>query len=226
MWNEKAKMGPIKNIVDSTAAYVHSVDEYIETDERYDATSTDDGNSPLQSIDWGNTITLMRGGGSDATINHYARNYDFFDNEKWSILSGEYAMDSDSINIYDGNPYDYDGASPGIGGGERISLSIRAYHTAPADIPKTKIKKGDILCNDMSVARRGLADKFFSEYIYFLLNRKKLAIKTFCEIQHIIDMQWKDKYAIAGHTGWIDHVSVKISVQKGIEDVEFTMFEL
>lgn len=228
MWSNAAEMPAIQAVVDSTVAFVHTVDFYVKTEERYDPTGTDDGNSPLQEKDWATAITLMRGGGADADINHYDSGYDFFNNEKWRMVAGTITCDSDSLSLYK-MVYDYNGKEGGVGlpmPEDRVSLCIRAYHTAPADIPNTNIRNGDILCKDMSVARRGLADKFFSEYIYFLLHRKKLAIKTMCEIEHIIDMQWKDRYCIAGHTGWIDQLSVKVSVQKGIEKVEFTMFEL
>lgn len=407
MWSNEAEMPAIQSVVDSTVAFTHTVECYVKTDERYDPTGTDSGNSPLQDIDWGAAITLMRGGGSDAYITHFDYGYDLFNNEKWRMVAGTVTMDSDSISLYnemydyngsgvvisrpyDGtytkseaeklilslwsgsnanlvSPYrvvsadsmvahgwsrsdvgtgictvlsgtkaltDYNGiiseflftpigdngsimspdeintylanlelrasqlrrsimsldaetdssiisnykvgkhaliqqfdvspsdgyhskwadfysellhqlhdiyygdatevncpapegsADNGNGDGERVSLCIRAYHNAPDDIPGTNIKKGDRLCKDDAVARRGLADKFFSEYIYFLLHRKKLSIKTLCEIQYIIDMQWKDRYCIAGHTGWINLVSTRISNAKGIENVEFTMFEL
>ena len=400
MWNESSTMDTIRNPVDSNAAYVHYVDLDISEEERYDI-GTDDRNSPLQHIDWGSTICIMRGGGSDADINHYDRGYDFFGNEKWRMISGLYCMDYDTLSNY-AEEYDYNGTTPGIGAGTngyysgtyskkeaeqlireifsysnvdvlsmwrvvpgtkmqaagytdfsaddyatyydgvkglseydghihhfvfvritdygevytetqimaylkkleeialrtgrpimeidqaksqddiialggggqrmlvayydneheadyysqllhqlgaiyygddatgvvsldeknldfwiehnakydetgRFSLAIRAYHRHPLT--------GRMLCSP-KFSRRGLADTFFSEYIYFLLHRKKLAIKTLCEIEHIIDMQWKDRYCIAGHTGWIDQLSVKVSVQNGIEKVEFTMFEL
>lgn len=227
MWNETAGMGHIRNVVDSNAAYVHYIDEVLATEERYDVSGTDDGNSPLQHISWGNCITLMRGGGDDARIQHFERNYDFFGTEKWSKSSGTYLLDSDSINNYNGQIYDYNtGDVSGDGGGERISLSIRAYHNAPADLPDYGIDKGTRLCFNDNIANRGLADTFFAEYIYFLLNRKKLSIKTLCEISYLIDIHWRDKYAIAGHTGWLDSVSVKVSMISGIDAVEFIMFEL
>lgn len=218
MWNEQADMDVIQNPVDSNRAYVHYVQEEIDTEERYDVSGTDDGNSPLQSIDWGSSICIMRGGGTNATTHIYDRGYDFFGNEKWRMVSGDYCMDYDTITNY-AEQYDYNGGTVGGIGIEegRFSLAIRAYHLHP--------ETGIMMCSP-EFARRGLADTFFSEYIYFLLHRKKLFIETMCEIEHIIDMQWRDKYAIAGHTGWIDQLSVKVSVQKGIEKVEFTMFEL
>ena len=406
MYNENANMGEISHVVDSTPAFVHVVNEVIETDERYDISSNDDGSSPLQSYDWGNAITIMRGGGADARISTFDQNYDLFQNEKWSMVSGKYAMDYDCISVY-GEAYDYNGTLPGIGedfkngtydgtytqpeaenmikrlcpgsnanllspwrkvssekmhqagyryfpeddyatyytssftirdndgvdkvflftpindygdvmthnellayvnvlvarvrdfnrsvlsldaevdadlitnfhigqhriisyyktvdesnfyakvlsqlgniyygddptgevnvpvptdtngnplffvehnakygADQRMSLAIRSYHRNP--------ETGQMMC-DARVARRGLADKFFSEYIYFLLHRKKLSITTLCEIQYIINMQWRDKYSMAGHTGWVDSVSAKASVLKGLEKTDFIMYEL
>lgn len=220
MWNEHAGMDHIRNVVDSNAFFVFYIDEVLETEERYDVTGSDDGNSPLQSYDWGATITLMRGGGADASIYHFNRGYDLFDNEMYRINSGVYMLDSDSISVY-GHGYDYNtGSIDGDGDGERISLKIRAY--------KEDAKGRELIGGDATpdVKYRGLADRFLSEYIYFLLNRKKVQIKMLCEMANLVNVDWKRRYKIGDNIGWLDEVSVKASVDKGIESVEFTMFKL
>ena len=107
--------------------------------ESYDPTSTDSGNSPLQDIDWGLTVGIMRGGGSDSEIINYDRGYDGFDNSRWKDTIGIYEMSSDSMDVK-GAIFDYNGGSEssegsdssegednGDGGGERFSLQIRSW---------------------------------------------------------------------------------------------------
>lgn len=84
--------------------------------ESYDTTSTDNGNSPLQEEGyWGMAIALMRGGGTDMTIQEYESNYDGFGNSKYRTLAGKYALCSDTMDAW-GQMFDYNGNSPGIGG--------------------------------------------------------------------------------------------------------------
>ena len=124
MWNENATMDVIRNVFESTVAMFYYIDETITTDERYDISSTDDGNSPLQSIDWGATLTLMRGGGSDARIEYFDYDYDGFGNCKYRMTSGVYAMDSDCITPHAAE-YDYNGQLPGIGDSSSGSIYDR-----------------------------------------------------------------------------------------------------
>lgn len=115
MWNEEVPMSAIRNVVESTLSIYYYIDEEITTDERYDVDSSDDGNSPLQHVDWGNCITLMRGGGADARIQYFDYDYDGHGSAKWRMVSGQYMMDSDSITPH-GAYYDYNGLLPGLGG--------------------------------------------------------------------------------------------------------------
>lgn len=91
------------------------VQQSVKTRESYDPSNTDEGTSPLQEKDWGVAVALMRGGGSESTVQYYDRNYDKFGNAKFRQTVGVYGMSSDSIDCY-GNVYDYNGTAPGIGG--------------------------------------------------------------------------------------------------------------
>lgn len=135
MWHENIPM-TIQNAIGSDHADFF-LNEDLETDEAYDVSSSEDGNSPLQTIDWGLAIGVMRGGGADATVQTYDWNYDGHGNSKWRTVAGKYAMSSDSMDTW-ASQYDYNGVNPGIGGDERFSLKIRAYIE----------KDGKILCND------------------------------------------------------------------------------
>lgn len=87
------------------------------TTESFDVESSDDGDSPLQSLDWGLAVALMRGGGSSAHLDYYDYNYDMFGNCKYRMVAGsDYGISLDSIDNY-AQVYDYNGDLPGIGGG-------------------------------------------------------------------------------------------------------------
>lgn len=202
-----------------------SLFEIVRTDESYDPSGTDDGNSPLQHYDWGLSVAVMRGGGSNAQMEPYDFNYDGQGNSKWRITSGEYAMTSDCLDNW-GNDYDYTGVHPGIGEGERFSLKIRAF----------KEVYGEILCEDdqrdengeivRKVRGRGLFDTFMSEYAHFLLNRKKILVKFHCEISELMDIQWGKRYNIGGYTGWLNKIKCSVSAKSGLGVVEAEMFVL
>lgn len=199
--------------------------EVCTTDECYDPSNTEDGNSPLQHYDWGTAITIMRGGGSDAQIQHYDYNYDGCGNSKWRIVAGEYSMASDSIDNW-GAVFDYNGTQPGVGPEERFSLKVRAF----------KVVNGEILCNndiydadgniETKVRSRGLFDTFMSEYAHFTLNRKKLEMQFYCNISDLLNIQWDKRYKIDDYIFWWNKLSYSVSVQKGLGIVTAEVYML
>lgn len=223
MWHENIPM-TIQNAIGSDHADFY-LNENLTTDEAYDVTSSEDGNSPLQTIDWGLAIGVMRGGGSDATIQTYDWNYDGHGNSKWRTVAGKYAMSSDSMDNW-GSQYDYNGTQTGIGDDERFSLKIRSYIE----------KDGKILCNEdqrdeegnieTKVRTRGLYDTFMSEYAHFLLNRKKLQVKFRCEVAELANIQWGKRYNIGGYIGWINKLSYTISSEEGLGVVTAELYQL
>ena len=169
----------IKNTMSSMVADFY-VTEELSLRESYDPSSTDDGNSPLQSYDWGLSIAIMRGGGIDATHEAYDYNYDGFGNSKWRTKAGDYALTTDSIDPY-GVEYDYNGIEPGNGNEERFSLKPRAWVQPEwADAP--------LVVNTPSVKNRGYVDVFLVDYIHFLLNRKKYYIECLASVAQIADI--------------------------------------
>ncbi|MBR1800622.1 MAG: hypothetical protein IJ767_03900 [Bacteroidaceae bacterium] len=74
----------------------------------------DDGESPIESQDWGLTMCIMRGGGNDASIAYYAPNYDGEGNSRWApVAGGDYASHPDGCDNY-GNQWDYNGNREGL----------------------------------------------------------------------------------------------------------------
>ncbi len=207
----------IRNAI-STAWANFYFTEILKLVESYDPSDTDDGNSPLQSYDWGTALAVMRGGGSDMTTQPYDYNYDGFGNSKWRTVAGQYALTSDTMDMW-GNEYDYNGSASGIGNGERFSLKLRAY--------KQPEWASEPLCN-ADVRGRGLFDTFMYDYAYFLINRKKYQIRCTASVAQIADIQnhWKEWWLIDGKKCLINKVSADIDVKDGLGEVELEVYSL
>lgn len=216
----------IKNLLGADLADINLM-ETLSLKESYDPTKTEDGNSPLQEYDWGNSIAVMRGGGTDSQVQLYDYDYDGCGNSKWRTVSGKYAVTSDSVDNW-GNEYDYNGVLPGVGTDERFSLKIRAF----------KEVDGEILCNEdirdengaivTKIRSRGLFDTFMAEHAHFLLNRKKYIIRVRMEIAVIneISNHWDRRFEIGGIIGWVNKIRTSLSVARGVEEVEIEMYSL
>jgi len=212
----------------------YPVELTIYTNEAYDASGAGEGESPLQTYDWGTSIAVMRGGGTDATLIYYDYNYDGFKNSKWKQVSGSYAVTSDSIDAYQYD-YDYNGDIEGDGGGERFSLKITAYKHDEEGNP-LRDEDGNILCDDdiwdsqgnliTKIRSRGLYDTFMSEYAHFLLHRKKYAVRLLCEAAELMDIpnHWEDRYEVGPLVGWINKLKSHITNMAGLEEVELEMY--
>ena len=209
----------VKNTMSSMVADFYVTEELC-LRESYDPSSTDDGNSPLQSYDWGLSIAIMRGGGADATHESYDYNYDGFGNSRWRTKSGEYALTTDSIDPY-GNEYDYNGQEEGIGDEERFSLKPRAWVQPEwADAP--------LVVNTPSVKNRGYVDTFLIDYIYFILHRKRFYIKCLASVAQIVDIQnhWKEWWNIDDKKCLIDKVNAEVTARDGLGEVELEVFAI
>ena len=209
----------IKNPLSSTVADFY-VTETLQLRESYDPSNTDDGNSPLQNHDWGLSIAVMRGGGTDSSTEAFDYNYDGFGNSKWRTTVGQYALTTDSVDPY-GNVYDYNGKEDGIGNEERFSLKPRAWVQPEwADAP--------LVVSDPLIKNRGYFDTFMIDYAYFLLNRKKYRIKCLASVAQIADIpnHWKEWWLIDGKKCLINKVSTDITVKDGMGEVELEVYSL
>lgn len=209
----------VKNTMSSMVADFYVTEELC-LRESYDPSSTDDGNSPLQSYDWGLSIAVMRGGGADSTYEPYDYNYDGFGNSKWRTKSGDYALTTDSIDNY-GNVYDYNGKEEGIGNEERFSLKPRAWVQPEwADAP--------LVVNTPEVKNRGYVDVFLIDYIYFILHRKRFYVKCLASVAQIADIQnhWKEWWNIDGKKCLIDKINAEVSAKDGLGEVELEVYAI
>ena len=216
--------------------------------ESYDPSNTDEGNSPLQDIDWGLAIAMMRGGGTNMTVQNYDHDYDGFSNDRWRTLAGEYALTSDTMDQM-GTEFDYNGAGSGIGDGERFSLKITGYRpfrykyisgqlkisTDPAEWDASWLVPcaNDILDPDAhqiltKIRTRGLYDTFMAELCYFYLRRKKYKIKVSTTIAQLADIpnHWFRRWDIGGKIGYINKVNYQLAVNKALGEVEIEFFAI
>lgn len=204
----------IKNPISSAIADFY-VTEELSLRESYDPSNTDDGNSPLQSHDWGLSIAVMRGGGVDSSHESYDYNYDGFGNSKWRTTVGQYALTTDSIDCY-GNMYE-----PELSNDERFSLKPRAWVQPDwADAP--------LVVNTPEVKNRGYVDVFLIDYIHFILNRKRYYIKCLASVAQVADIQnhWKEWWNIDGKKCLIDKVNAEVSAKDGLGEVELEVFAI
>lgn len=209
--------------------------------EAYDTSGSDDGNSPLQSVDWGLTIGIMRGAGNDATTQIYDDDYDGFGTAKYAQVVGTYALTADCMDAM-GNYYDYNGSDAGLGGGERFSLKPRAYKT-PSWAPDGQYvnqelqvvylfspdeyddQTGEILKYSKT---RGWVDRFLMEHATAILNRRKFLVRATTTVAFLADLtrHWNRRFDILGEIGYINKVNYKLSAEKGLEDVEIEFYAL
>ena len=206
----------INNVITSALVDIY-LTENLELVESYDPSGTDDGNSPLQTYDWGLSIAMMRGGGTNMQVQQYDYDYDGFSNSRWKTIAGLYALATDSIDNV-GNEYDYNGTVSGDGGGERFSLKIAAHkpfvyykdsagtvhvsrdtslagQTVGSDSRYTWLVpcNADVVDADTGnvetkIRTRGLYDTFMAELAYFLLHRKKYIIKVGTTVAALADI--------------------------------------
>ena len=225
-----------------------------ESAESYDPTQTDSGNSPLQEIDWGLTIGIMRGAGSDSELIEYDRGYDGFDNSRWKDTIAIYELTSDTMDLK-GAIFDYNGTDEGDGGGERFSLQIRSWaqfvyyiddndklhvnkdvSLAGQTVEGVSGKTWLIPCNDderdqqgnviNKIRSRGLFDTFMREHAKFLLGRKKYKVRVLATIAQLLDIRnhWTDFYALDGKVGLIDKVNYEIQKSQGVREAELEFY--
>lgn len=205
--------------------------------EAYDTSKSDDGNSPLQSADWGLAIAVMRGGGSDATTQVYDDNYDGFGTAKFAQVVGTYALTSDCMDAM-GNYYDYNGSDGGLGGGERFSLKPRAYKTpewAPDGqyftldgmpvqlIAPDAWKDGEIVLYSRT---RGWVDRFMMEHIRSIMDRRKFVVRGVTTTAFIANIPnlWARRFNFLGEICYINKINYTLSAAHGLTNVEIEVF--
>ena len=222
--------------------------EVLKMVESYDPSDTDEGESPLQDYDWGLAIAMMRGGGTDMTVQRFDPGYDGFNNDKWRTVAGEYALTTDTMDQM-GNVFDYNGTHEGIGDGERFSLKITGYRPFRYKYVsgQLKISTNPKEWNDASwlvpcdsdiedpqhniqekVRSRGLYDSFMSELAHFLLNRKVYEVYVDTDVAELADIpnHWMQRWRIGDKVGYINKVSYELAVDEALTEAKIEFYAL
>ena len=181
----------------------------------YDYSEQTDGyGSPINQYDAGFTLGIMRPG-AGTKVEDVEGNYDGEGNYKYFVIADNPAFISDTIDHY-GYNYDYNGdLEGGVDLSGRFSLKPRAEKPNP--------EGGFYPITESYAQRRGLFDKFYSEYAYFVVNRKIVRMKCRMEMADLLNIDWTKRYKIGEYVGFINKYSYSVS-STGISDVELEMY--
>lgn len=84
-------------------------------------------------------------------------------------------------------------------------------------------KNGYFPITETYAQKRGLFDKFYTEYAYFVVNRKIVRMKCRMEMADILNIDWTKRYKIGDYIGFINKYSYTINAE-GMSDVELEMY--
>lgn len=178
-----------------------------EAKENYDRSNENE--SPLRNYDAGYILGIMRGPGNNSGLETVTENYDGEGNDTWVQTVGSYAFTSDSCDNF-GRFFDYNGTEEGgADQSGRFSLKLIAG------------KEGYPIGE--KYADRGLVNKFLSEYLYFLANRRTVTLTVKMSITQIIGIDFLKKYRIGEFVGFINKISYTLGVN-GLEDIQIEMY--
>lgn len=173
--------------------------------------------SPISSIDTGLTLGIMRGPGNESGVEEYDENYDGEGNSKYTQTVANYAFTSDTCDNY-GSEYDYNGKEDGgVGGDGRFSLKLKAEKPVGDNGSYQKLPS--------KYAKRGLFDKFYAEYSYFVVNRKIVRLTLRMELADLASIDWTKRYKIGDYVGFVNKYNYTVD-NTGMSDVTLEMYYL
>lgn len=182
----------------------------------------EEGSNNIRDYDTGLTFGLMRGPGREAGVEDVEENYDSEGNYKYYMVAQDYAFHSDYIDNY-GNLFDYNGTEEGgVDQSGRFSLKLRA------EKPNPNAAEGEspfYPITESYAQKRGLFDKFYTEYAYFVVNRKIVKMTCRMEMADILNIDWTKRYKIGDYVGFINKYSYTID-SSGMSDVTLEMYYL
>ena len=198
-----------------------SVDRIYQRYENYDETTTD--RSPLRDYDSGFMLGVMRGPGNDSDVQVFLPDYDGNGNSAWTTVVADYAFTSDSMDAY-GHRYDYNGKLDGGITPPEDTVSLKT-HIQTAQELGLKDEQGNPIDWGINseAAKRGLADSFMSEYMYFLLNRKTVKMDVDTTLSHLTSLTWLKRHRIGDTVGFIKSRSYTLS-NSGVSDMNIEMY--
>lgn len=187
----------------------------------------DEGISPIEKHDWGLTLGIMRGSGSDGYLNWMVDPDDNEGNDTWEVVSGSsVTAHPDTCDSY-GNLWDYNGVEEDDYEG-RFSLKLRAEKPNPEFDPKKEETHYDpqhpeantnpryLSIDNEKLRQRGLCDQFYKEYSYWVRNARIVRRTVRMELSQLLAIDKTKKVKVGDVTGFIRKRQVSVSNKTGL----------
>lgn len=174
--------------------------------------------NPLRSHDCGFMLGVMRGAGNSAGIEVSIDNYDGNGNSAWVTVADDYAFTADSVDAY-GNHYDYNGDIEGGVVGLEDTISLKTHIQTAKDVGLENVDWGI----NGDAAKRGLADRFMSEYMHFLLNRKTVSMDVDTTLSQLTSLSWFKQLRINDTVGRLKSRSYTLT-NSGVSDMNIELY--
>ena len=185
----------------------------------------DSDKNPITEHDCGFMLGVMRGPGSKSGYTISVTNYDGNGNDAWVTVEDEYAFTSDSIDAY-GNHYDYNGEIDGGVVNLETSISLKTHIQTAQELG---LKNPDGTDADWGInsqaAKRGLADRFMSEYMNFLLNRKTVNMEVDTTLSQLTSLSWFKQLRISDVVGRLKSRSYTLT-NSGVSDMSIELYTI
>lgn len=176
-----------------------------------------DNKSPIHSYDCGLMLGIMRGPGNEAGVEDIEEDYDEEGNYKYVTTGKKSAFHSDICDNYN-RLFDYNGTEQGgVDVSGRFSLKLRAEKPNP--------EGGFFPITDVNMQKRGLFDKFYAEYAYFVTHRKLVKMKLRMELADLMQIDWTKRYRIGNYTGFINKYEYTVT-DEGVGEISMEMYVL
>lgn len=183
----------------------------------------DDGVSPIEKHNWGLTLGILRGSGSDAHVEYKADPDDREGNDTWDIAPGtSVTAHPDTCDSY-GREWDYNGVQEGAGNTEgRVSLKLRAEKPNPYFNPAQEESESNrryLTIDNPNLRGRGLADQFYKEYSYWIRNARIVKRTVRMELAQLLTIDKTKRVTVGDVTGFIRKMQFSVDNQSGLGNV-------
>jgi len=185
----------------------------------------DDGVSPIEHHDWGLTLGILRGSGSDAAVKYTADDRDGEGNDTWALVPGSGATAHPDTCDSFGKIFDYtaDGQDDPQDTTGRFSLKLRAEKPNPEfdpARPESASNRRYLEITDQKLRGRGLCDQFYKEYSYWTRNARIAKIEAPCELAQLQGIDKAKKVKVGDVTGFMLRRKYQVSKKTGLGTAE------
>ena len=180
--------------------------------------------NPITAHDCGFMLGVMRGPGSRAGYSVQIPNYDGNGNDAWVTVEDDYALTADSMDAY-GNHYDYNGSGNGTGHKDSDIISLKTHITTSNEVGLPNEDGEDAWGINGDAAKRGLADRFMSEYMHFLLHRKTVSMEVDTTLSQLTSLSWFKQLRINDTVGRLKSRSYTLT-NSGVSDMSIELYTI